>query len=467
MSCSSCGSNSITSCGCVDNCPNKTSDITLFDGNLNYIQVPANATLNQVLQLMENYIITSINDLNLQYTLLGENCLGLPAGSYGYNQILSAIITQLCALVAASEVPTTTDDVELAHIVYPACIEAFEGVTSTELFNLILEMLCEQQAQKIATSADYSSDDSDRPAPIFLLKDIISGMVDNTTYVYEHTTVVTSPSLLNVTVDPMKAVVNSYPVKRTTSEVFALTPTRDIYFLLADNGVITKVEQVIGSPAPSTTGYAYLYKMVTDASGVISYSEEFETSAFNAPPLSIPNDFIVTAMIDDDQVTSAKLADVTTADTKGDASVVSITYNDKGQITSASSLLNISAPVDGQILKYDAGSGGFTNDTNLSVGTNGYLPLASGGDFVGSSIEETGTYMNISKSVEINNGPLEGYGEAALNVANGTFIAPRFAAGAAILFALIDGTIIYVTTTNATFTSIGFWGVENGAWVKL
>ncbi len=118
-------------------------------------------------------------------------------------------------------------------------------------------------------------------------------------------------------------------------------------------------------------------------------------------------------------------------------------------------------------MKYDAGSGGFVNASNLSVGTNGYLPLASGGDFVASSIEEITTYVNISKSVEINNGPLEGYGEAALNVANGTFIAPRFAAGAALLFALIDGTIIYVTTTNVTFTSIGFWGVENGAWVKL
>ena len=30
-----------------------------------------------------------------------------------------------------------------------------------------------------------------------------------------------------------------------------------------------------------------------------------------------------------------------------------------------------------------------------------------------------------------------------------------------------DGLMIYVTTTNATFTSVGFWGRENGAWVKL
>jgi hypothetical protein len=30
-----------------------------------------------------------------------------------------------------------------------------------------------------------------------------------------------------------------------------------------------------------------------------------------------------------------------------------------------------------------------------------------------------------------------------------------------------DGQVIYVTNTDGTFTSVGFWGRENGAWVKL
>ncbi len=30
-----------------------------------------------------------------------------------------------------------------------------------------------------------------------------------------------------------------------------------------------------------------------------------------------------------------------------------------------------------------------------------------------------------------------------------------------------NGMIVYVTNTDATFTSVGFWGRENGAWVKL
>lgn len=30
-----------------------------------------------------------------------------------------------------------------------------------------------------------------------------------------------------------------------------------------------------------------------------------------------------------------------------------------------------------------------------------------------------------------------------------------------------DGLLLYVNTINATFTSVGFWGYENGAWTKL
>jgi hypothetical protein len=30
-----------------------------------------------------------------------------------------------------------------------------------------------------------------------------------------------------------------------------------------------------------------------------------------------------------------------------------------------------------------------------------------------------------------------------------------------------DGTLVYITVTDATFTQIGFWAKENGAWKKL
>lgn len=97
MSCGCGNSNSLTSCTCSDNCPNKTSDITLFDGNFSSIVVPEGASLNEVLALLESYVMTSVSDLNLTFSL-GVNCLGLSPGTYGYNQILQAIIDYVCEL---------------------------------------------------------------------------------------------------------------------------------------------------------------------------------------------------------------------------------------------------------------------------------------------------------------------------------------------------------------------------------
>lgn len=101
MSCGCGNSNSIASCTCSDNCPNKTSDITLFDGSFSSIIVPEGAGLNEVLALLESYVMTSISDLDLTFPL-GLNCLGLAPGTYGYNQIFQAIIDQLCSMGGGS-----------------------------------------------------------------------------------------------------------------------------------------------------------------------------------------------------------------------------------------------------------------------------------------------------------------------------------------------------------------------------
>lgn len=98
MACSSCnGGNSLSSCGCVDNCPTKTSEFT-FDGVFSSIPVPPGSTLNEVLLLMETFTMNSIGDLNVNYELTYANCLGLDAGTYSYQQMIDAIISVLCAL---------------------------------------------------------------------------------------------------------------------------------------------------------------------------------------------------------------------------------------------------------------------------------------------------------------------------------------------------------------------------------
>ena len=95
MSCG-CNQNGLTNCGCTDNCPYKTSDITLFDGQFSTIVVPEGAGLNEVLELLEQFTVDTVTSLNLNYTLGVGNCLGLPAGTYGYNQMFDYLTAAIC-----------------------------------------------------------------------------------------------------------------------------------------------------------------------------------------------------------------------------------------------------------------------------------------------------------------------------------------------------------------------------------
>jgi microcystin-dependent protein len=97
MSCG-CNKNGLTSCGCNDNCPYKTSDITVFDGNFTSIVLPAGAGLNEALEALEEFTINSVNNLNLVFTVNPGNCINLAPGQYGYNQIFDAINNALCDL---------------------------------------------------------------------------------------------------------------------------------------------------------------------------------------------------------------------------------------------------------------------------------------------------------------------------------------------------------------------------------
>jgi hypothetical protein len=47
------------------------------------------------------------------------------------------------------------------------------------------------------------------------------------------------------------------------------------------------------------------------------------------------------------------------------------------------------------------------------------------------------------------------------------FMTVQYTATAASALTPQNGMIIYVTNTNATFTSVGHWARENGVWVKL
>lgn len=97
MSCNSCG-NLGSNCSCSDNCPYKTSDITVFDGSFNVLEVPCDASLNDVLALLESYTTNMVAELidSVTYVLAEGNCLGLEAGSYSFQQIMTELIQKVC-----------------------------------------------------------------------------------------------------------------------------------------------------------------------------------------------------------------------------------------------------------------------------------------------------------------------------------------------------------------------------------
>lgn len=100
MSCSSCGSVN-NNCSCSDNCPNRASDITVFDCNtFNVIEIPCDASLCDVLGLLEAYTTNMVNELSdmTSVVISGDNCIGLEAGTYGIQQVIDAILVKLCEI---------------------------------------------------------------------------------------------------------------------------------------------------------------------------------------------------------------------------------------------------------------------------------------------------------------------------------------------------------------------------------
>ena len=98
MSCNSCGSVS-SNCSCSDNCPNKASDITVFDCNtFNVIEIPCEASLCDVLGLLESYTTNMVNELSeMTSVVIGAgSCIDLPAGTYSIQQVMDALNDFIC-----------------------------------------------------------------------------------------------------------------------------------------------------------------------------------------------------------------------------------------------------------------------------------------------------------------------------------------------------------------------------------
>jgi hypothetical protein len=98
MSCTSCNK---SNCSCSDNCPNKASDITVFDcDSLNVIEVPCDASLCDVIGLLEAYTTNMVNELSeMTSVVIGANCLGFDPGTYSVQQIVPSLISNVCIVI--------------------------------------------------------------------------------------------------------------------------------------------------------------------------------------------------------------------------------------------------------------------------------------------------------------------------------------------------------------------------------
>lgn len=468
---------------CNNNCPEKTSDITLFDGTFNNITVPDGSSLNDVLALLETYFTNQINGIETSYTLESDSaCLGLTAGTYSLQQMVQAIILKVCEnadsiqdilnQIGGITLDVNTTDVELDGIVGTSCSTGpggFVGTTSTDLFNYILDQICgiEEGVNFDPVTDDASSATEAQAVNYKAMSEVVRGMVDNN-YVFKETTPTTSPTSFSTAVEPISAIVNGYYVNVANQYPITLNPNEDRYVNLKQDGTFQEYSGAVGFVPPAFPSTEHnLYRFRTDGSGVSNLAQNYNTEPFNPTPLGV--DDVDTVNIRDGAVTSVKLDDVVVGDTKGSSAIIEITYNNKGQITNVNSNLNIGAITNGQGIAYNSGTLAFEPVDLLSINGAGYVPVSDGTDLVNSSIVEFGTQVNVEKKVAINEGAIEDDSNALLNLVSTDKylrIMRMTAAQAGLLFGA-DGAMIYVTTTDATFTAVGFWGYENGAWVKL
>jgi hypothetical protein len=298
--------------------------------------------------------------------------------------------------------------------------------------------------------------------------EVFRAFVDNSSFIYEHQSPIVDTTSFVVSLAPMRGVIENFLVIREISEDLTVDPTMDTYFYLSGDSTILRRAVFSAAPAPATpSGSHPLYKVESDGAGVTGVTNLYTPNALNPVPLG--NDSVDTINLVDGSVTSVKLADITVGATVGHPSLVLIRNNDKGQVDLLQSNMSLGGLSNGQILVYNSGLNRFENADNTAVNTIGYIPKvdAGGTNYADSSILELGTEVVVEKQLEINDGAVEGDSYAKLNVVGGPILAPRMKAGDAGLLPLNDGYFVYVIDTDATFTSVGFWGVENNTWIKL
>jgi len=93
--------------------------------------------------------------------------------------------------------------------------------------------------------------------------------------------------------------------------------------------------------------------------------------------------------------------------------------------------------------------------------TTGYVTDAGG------TISQSGNDMEISTTASISLFSETTPSKVTSIDSQGVFKSATFTGAEAVAITAADGMFIYVTSTSGVFTAVGFWGRENGTWIKL
>jgi len=88
------------------------------------------------------------------------------------------------------------------------------------------------------------------------------------------------------------------------------------------------------------------------------------------------------------------------------------------------------------------------NVTNIGAGDGIGAIIEAGGAVIGATSKDASALLELSSTTQ-------------------GFLVMKMTAVQASAITPVDGLILYATTIDATFTSVGFWGYENAVWVKL
>lgn len=169
MSCTNCNK---SNCSCSDNCPNKASDITVFDCNtFNVIEIPCDASLCDVLGLLEAYTTNMVIELSnmTSFVIDGDNCLRLEPGTYSIQQIIDIIILKLC------EIPSCPLHVDIIYTEGNILTAAASGGAGSYTFQWLIQDNEEDIAFTSGTTSSTVTMDSTPGVNIFgLVKCIVT-----------------------------------------------------------------------------------------------------------------------------------------------------------------------------------------------------------------------------------------------------------------------------------------------------